>query len=526
MTRIEAIAEWASALSWNDVSESVLDLCRGQRRSVLAAIAASCTSDAATSRVLDAVRGWSTAGPAPLLGRPGPSAHVEDAVFAAAAASIALDFDDYVCFGHTGHSAVLVPLMLAAETGGSGRDQLLAQVAANEVEARLGAACLIGPLNGQLWSFIHGAGAAVAASRMLGLDARRLAHALAIALYQPPRATVPGFMAPDSKLLTAAEPAVSGLRAARLAASGVTGPVDVLEHPQGFLAAFSDAPLPGMLGRLGSAWATSTLCVKPYPGCAYIDTVIDALMEMGPPPAGSVDRIVIEASMLTCRMESLSAGYATGSMPTPVTVTFSVPWNVAITLVAGELTPRAVNTEWLAAHREQLVDLVRRVSLRHDWELSRCVVEGFNGLLPPRRLVAEAGLRRLLRASRRRREQYPAAGTGLPSFALLRDALRAVQRMRRAGGPDGFWDPSALAGFAMTFPARVHVTLRDGTELVRRCDVPRGGAGHPTAGPEPVSREKLQAWGPCLWGSPGTQRIEAAIDADGDGLVELLGFSA
>src|SRR5579884_1877515 len=229
MTTVERIAEWAVTLDREQVPSEVFDLARAQRRSVLGAVAAS-SADGAWRRVLEAVESWAAAGPAPLVGRP-QLVRVEDALYAATAASVALDFDDYLCFGHTGHSAVLVPVLLAAETASSGAEQLTAQVIANEIEGRLGAACLIGPQNGQLWSFIHAAGAAVAAGRLLGLAARQMAHALAIALYQPARATVPGFMAPDSKLLTAAEPSQAGLQAARLASKGVTGPLDALDHP-------------------------------------------------------------------------------------------------------------------------------------------------------------------------------------------------------------------------------------------------------------------------------------------------------
>src|SRR5438132_1942583 len=257
MTRIEEIADWAASLERGDVPDGVVSLARAQRRSVLAAVAAS-THDAASRRVLAGVDRWAADGDVRIPGCE-RAMRVDDALYAAAALSIALDFDDYACFGHTGHSAVLAPMLLAAETGASGSDQLVAQVVANEVEARLGGACLIGPLNGQLWSFIHAAGAAVAAGRLLGLDGPALAQALAISLYQPPRATVPGFMAPDSKLLTAADPTLAGVRAARLAAAGVTGPVDALEHPEGFLSAFADAPLPGMLDGLGDGWATRTL---------------------------------------------------------------------------------------------------------------------------------------------------------------------------------------------------------------------------------------------------------------------------
>jgi len=271
---------------------------------VLASIAAS-TRDGAARRVLEAVAGWTHDGPVALVGTD-RQVSVDDAIYGAAALSMALDFDDYVCFGHTGHSGVLVPLMLAASTGSPAGEQLVAQTIANEVEARLGGACLVGPLNGQLWSFIHVAGAALAAGRLLGLDAEAMANALAIALYQAPRATVPGFMAPDSKLLTAAEPTVAGLRAARLAAAGVTGPVDALEHPEGFLTAFADAPLPGMLGGLGEGWTTRTLCVKPYPGCAYLDTTVDALLSLGPPAADDVREVVVEASLLTYELDRMS----------------------------------------------------------------------------------------------------------------------------------------------------------------------------------------------------------------------------
>src|SRR5205807_9786649 len=215
------------------------------------------------------------------------------------------------------------------------------------------------------------------------------------------------FMAPDSKLLTAAEPTLAGVRAARLAAAGVTGPLDAFEHREGFLSAFADAPLPGMLGGLGTGWATRTLCVKPYPGCAYLDTTVDALLELGPPPAADIERIVVEASLLTCEMDRMSRPYASvsesdGTVPTPVTINFSVPWNVAVTLVAGELTPEQISDDWLAAHGDELRSVASRVRLQHDWALTRQTTEAFGSLIPFGRLAGEAGLRRLGASVRRR----------------------------------------------------------------------------------------------------------------------------
>lgn len=518
MTAVEGIAGWCAELTLPDVPDRVARLARAQRRSVLAGIAAS-SGDAAAKRIVRAVRDWAGKGEVPLVGSPGDAVRAEDAIYAAAALSIALDFDDYLCFGHTGHSAALVPVLLAAETGASGADQLVAQVAANEVEARLGGACLVGPLNGQLWSQIHGAGAAVAAGRLLGLDASRLAHALAIALYQPTRATVPGFMAPDSKLLTAAEPTVQGVRAAKLAASGVTGPLDALEHPEGVLAAFADAPLPGMFSGLGRGWATHTLCVKPYPGCAYVDTAVDALLSLGPPQADEVESVAIAAGVLTCEMDALSSPYADGTV-TPVTMTFSVPWTVAATLLAGELTPRQTNAEWLAEHRSELAALARRVSVTHDWSFTTASARAFAPLLPPRSLLRDAGTTKLASGLRRARKRHPGIVRGLGDLGGLTTALREAR-----GGdlPDRLWDPTALESFAITFPAEVRVRLRSGTERVARADVPRGGAGHADDGPVEVARAKLSTWGPSLWGTEGTDAIDHAVECDDPELYRTLG---
>lgn len=502
MTTVQDLAAWAAGLTVTQVPPRTLSRARAQRSSVLAAIAASLDDDAA-QRVLAAVDRWAPDGPAPLAGS-GRRVTVEDSLYGAAALSVALDFDDYLCFAHTGHSAILVPLLLATETGAVEEDQLAAQVAANEIEGRLGGACLIGPQNGQLWSFVHAAGAAVAAGRLLALGPDRLAHALAIALYQPARATVPGFMAPDSKLLTAAEPAVAGLRAARLAAASVTGPLDVLDDEQGFFSAFSYAPLRGLLGQLGRAWVTDTLCVKPYPGCAYIDTLVDALVELGPPPASDVASVVVDASALTCQMDRLSARYAgLDRPPTPVTVTFSVPWNVAITLVAGELSPRQLRPAWLAAHHHELAQLAGKVRLRHDWSLTQKAAAGFARLLPPAALARDAGLWRLLQGLGSVRKDHPSLITGPGDLkgiaALARTDRRGSWPSRRS-----FWDPGVSEGFAMIFPARTTVTLRDGRQLVAQADIPRGGAGHPNVTPERAAEEKLAAWGSGLEVAQGT----------------------
>lgn len=576
-TLIEDLACFAAELRMVDVPEGVLELCRAQRRSVLGAIAAA-GFDEAVARMSRAVKRWASPGPAPLLvstvGDPDDSlvypvpltvpdrVRVDDALFAACAASMALDFDDYMCFGHTGHSAVLVPLLVACETGSSGKEQLMAQLVANEVAARLGGACLIGPQNGQLWSFIHCVAAAAASGRLLGLGPSAMAHALAISLYQPPFATPPGFFMPDSKLFTAAEPALSGLRAARLAAQGMTGPLDVLDEARGFFSAFATVPLKGALGGIGNGWATSTLSVKPYPGCAYIDTLIDALGRLGWPRFHEVAAVEVEASLLTCVMDRMSARYlpgtgdvsSTGQLaapPTPVAVTFSVPWSVAVTLIARELTPAQLSSRWLSANLELLGEAAGKVSLRHDPRMTRLAAQSFGAVVPPGLVAKQVGLSGLLRTLPSAREllgRAPSSGNGtrwgrrlLEGFSrledlrrtaelgLVRDLIREVRSPGSSHGQGGppvagsWWDAEALDGFSMSFPARVKVRYQSGREAVEEVEVPRGAAGNREDSPAKVATEKLSTFGPLLFGEDGTAALDAAIGTDEADLWSRLG---
>ena len=86
-------------------------------------------------------------------------------------------------------------------------------------------------------------------------------------------------MGPGSKLRSAAASATAGVQAALLAAEGIDGAADIVEHPQGFWGRFTFAPLRGTFRGLGTSWAADTLAVKPYPGCAYVDTTVTALLE-------------------------------------------------------------------------------------------------------------------------------------------------------------------------------------------------------------------------------------------------------
>jgi 2-methylcitrate dehydratase PrpD len=360
---------------------------------------------------------------------------------------MALDYDDYLFAGHTGHSAVLVSLAMTESLGLSGRDWLLAQVIANEIEGRVGASVLLGPLNGQLWSFIHLIGGAVIAGKLLGMDGAGIRSAVGIAFLQPSYGLWAPFFGSEAKILLAAPPAVGGVQAAEMAAAGLEGCGDVLENAQGFVEAFTQDSLMGAYGGLGKTWLTDTLCYKIYPGCAYVDTAVDCVLglarreEIDP---ARVEAVEVAAGPLTLGMEALASPHLRGPGSTPVTLNFSVPYNVAVALIDRELTPRQFTSARIADR--QVWDLAAKVQLSPDEEMTR--------------RMQDAALVRLESAG---------------------DRLRATLDLEKAD----------LSAFKMSFGARVRIRTRDGGCHEAAEEVPLGGAGRPAEEKRRAVEEKF-----------------------------------
>ena len=471
MTICEEIAAWATGLTPGDLPASV------RERAELQAL---CITAGRTA-------GEAAAAPFARVAPDGPVGEI----YRSAAASIAHDWDDYLFMGHTGHSAVPAAAAFAPDP----ERGLLAQVAANEVAGRLGAALFLGPHNGQFWASIHCASASIAASIGLGLDAKRTAHALAIALYQPPYGMWPGFMGPKSKLLTAAEPAAVGARAALLAADGIDGALDVIEHPRGVLASLSFAPRPAMFGGLGRVWLTDTLAYKRLPGCAYLQSVGEAALAARV-AADEVAGIEIEAGWLTCEMEELGRGPDL----TPVRVNFSATLTVAIALIAGRLTPAELEPGWLAANEAEIRALATRITLRHDPGITALTLRGTleAGASP------DLGLRDLLRIRRRLGDANmdeanpgPAVLRALAADGDLRRYLGRSLRERlaeRSAAGDGGIETLDTAALRMTFPSRVRIRLRGGSIREVGGSEP-GSCGRPLDEQRAVVEERLAVAG-------------------------------
>jgi 2-methylcitrate dehydratase PrpD len=467
------LGRWIADLKAEDIPPEAQRAARWQVLDMVAAAHAGARSDDARC-VFDGAAAVAGAGKATVLGT-GQKWTPADALYVNAACSMAQDFDDIVWMGHTCHSAVFASMAVAEHEGASSADMIRAVVVGNEIGGRIGASCLLGPLNGQMWTFIHLVTAAASTAHLLKLDEERATHALAIALSQPTFALQPGFLAPSSKLLAASIPAVTGMRAAYMARAGMTGAPEILEDPKGFWHRFSYLPLPFMLDHLGELWVMETLQVKTYPGCHYFQTACTALEAVlaahGPFAPEDVRRIRIDTSKLGAEASRFGGEYAADGRVTPVNACFDLATAAAIFLAGGgRLTAEQMEPPWLDRHAAEVRRWRERIQVAHDPELTGRVIASAQALPGGRAALRAVGPRDLLALRRRYREEYRSnllsAGEAARWVSVIGRRLTGGRSRRGASEAPG---PVALA-----FPNRVTLELADGRTLVEERDIPVG----------------------------------------------------
>ncbi|UCD85677.1 MAG: MmgE/PrpD family protein [Deltaproteobacteria bacterium] len=508
--KVRTIAEWVVGLQYEDIPKRIIEKAKQQIFSVLGAAHAGYLSEGGQNLV-QTVRQWGNPGKCTIIPC-GDKSSMHNALLVNASLSCVHDYDDYLFMGHTGHSAVMASLALCEEEGLTFKDMVTAQVIASEVEGRLGASVMLGPQNGQLWTFIHLAGGACIGGKLLKLTVEQMENALGIALSQPNFALWPGFMGSQSKILVAGTTSVGGIQAAQLARNGMTGPTDILDNPGGFYSQFSYYPLKAFISGFGQAWVTDTIAFKIYPGCAYIDTTIDALLEILKKYeaekgkkllAEDVGEIIIEASRLTTEMEALSHSQLRERL-SPININFSIPLNVAITVLAGRLTVEELDQEELDRNDKAIRELASRVKLTHDLSFTLNLTSHFYRAIDLGRLLAGLRLKDIRRIISRSRTQYAGdLGLGLRELPVIwrklppdmkekiksgiRKALLSLLNPQRGKDkkPYDLGDYN-LEKVTLPFSARVTLKTGEGKTFTAQQDIPYGAQGHP---PEEIARQ-------------------------------------
>ncbi len=208
------------------------------------------------------------------------------AAFLNAALGHSLDFDDTHAAGslHPGAPVIAAALAAAEMKGASGAELVAAIVAGYDVMCRLAMAL---PAGDHYARGFHPTatcgvfGAAAAAARVFGLDAKGVADAFGIALSQAAGSLQFLENGAWSKRFQVGWSSLSGLTAAALAREGFLGASHPIEGKHGFLAAYAPSPDPARaIQGLGTDWDVMNTAVKPYPSCRYGHAAIDAALAL------------------------------------------------------------------------------------------------------------------------------------------------------------------------------------------------------------------------------------------------------
>lgn len=210
-------------------------------------------------------------------------------------------------------------------------------------------------------------GAAVTASKLLGLSAERMLAAVGIA----------GSMAAGSmefladgawtKRIHPGLAARNGMEAALLASEGFIAPVRILEGRDGFLHGYSRRPAPDLLTeRLGEGFEILRTSVKPHACCRYMQGPIDAILQIVKEHAIDPEQIrAMEVAVLAAGWEIVAEPRKQKYAPQSVVdAQFSMPFGAAVAALRGaagldEFTPEQI-------HSPQMRKMMGKVVLVKD----------------------------------------------------------------------------------------------------------------------------------------------------------------
>jgi len=379
ITRSQSISDWVISLKYEDIPKNVIDLAKEQLFGMLGTTYAG-SSTVGGKILLKALKEQDNVKEATVFPS-GDKLSAMNAFYINAAYAMALDYDDYLGTVHTGTAAYSIPLAYGEKHDISGKDYLMSLVIGNEIGGRIGLS-IYPPGEGQMQSFIHACEAVAQLGKIINLTNEQMANAFGIAMYQVPLPIPRGFFGPHSKLLTSSIPGKLGIDATLLAKHGFTGALDIFENPQGFCKYNSEANFIRVLDNdLGKAWMTETLSFKIYPGCAYVDAIGDAILDVLAKVREktdkelehqNIDKILVQNSLLSSLMDDMSTPFISKEelkrTQSAVAVNFNQPINVALILMNKKFTKHNLEIEKIID--PEVHKLAEKVTVKTDLGMS------------------------------------------------------------------------------------------------------------------------------------------------------------
>ncbi len=372
------LAAWASRLRFEDLPADVVESTKLRVMDVIGlSLAGAETAFGKSTR--EAVVAMSPAGPCRILGF-GDRVGVTAAALANGALSQALEYDDThnESIVHMSSPAVAAALALSEFTLVTGRDLITAIALGNEISCRVGSVS-----SGELHKrgfhptgLFSTFGEAYLAAKLLvqnnkPLDAEVMAHAAGIAGSFASGLLECWVDGTQTKFLHPGWSAQSGITAAMLARSGVTGPAQVFEGRWGLFATHVQDPnahrdFARIHADLGSHWESRNSSFKPFPAAHVIHPYISAAIRLRnqhsiqPGDIESVD-CPVTGFIVSIVCEPVAEKYAPASDSHG---RVSLQYSVAEALFFGELGKHAYSDQ--SRRNPEILALARKVGYHVD----------------------------------------------------------------------------------------------------------------------------------------------------------------
>lgn len=276
------LAERAAIMTYRDLTPADVD---AAKRSILDTIGVSLAATSKAPKAVDPTRAYlasyGSSGPVPCLTL-GTRVHVLDAVFWLGAISHALDFDDVAGYCHPSASVIAATLpLLTLRPLTDGRTLLVATALGQDLVVRI-AQSLHRPVNDHGW--LHSLpgifGSAIAASKVLNLDAQQIRNCLGLSLHQT-AGTLQALARPGSDFRGIREgfSARAGVISAFLASTGMAGDPESMEGEFGLFQQFCKGEYDAQFVRQPHLLG-SRITYKPWPCAGHPQLFLTVLHEL------------------------------------------------------------------------------------------------------------------------------------------------------------------------------------------------------------------------------------------------------
>jgi 2-methylcitrate dehydratase PrpD len=372
MSHSGRLAEWSLSQSVEALPDDIVHLTKLRILDVIG-VALPSVRSAFGSAVYRAAARMGAGDDSTVLGH-GTRMPAQLAAFVNGAFAHELEFDDThnETAIHVSSPVVVAALAMAEACGATGRDLLQAVSIGNEIVCRIGVAA-----PGEFYKsgfhptgIVGTFGAAYAACRLLGLDARQTAHAAGIAGSMTSGSMQSWSDGASAKSLHAGIAAQAGITAAWLAAEGISGPAEVFEGRWGFFHQHTRDPafvydFERMLAGLGSVWESRGISFKPYPTGHLFHAFLDAALHLH-----SQGLRADEIAKVTCRIADYMVPIV--CEPRAEKIRPATTWHGRVSMqfsLAEAFTFGKLDVESYSPERLQdaaLLDLARRVDCAVD----------------------------------------------------------------------------------------------------------------------------------------------------------------